>query len=70
VFSTWAERHAFLSGLFDGLCPWPSRLWLFSQSYDEVCGEYQYYTAGRALGTALYVLFLTGIAKLVLEVLM
>ena len=70
MFSTWKERHAFLIGLFEVLCPRPSALALFPKSRREISKEYHYYTAGRALGFVALVFLLIGIVKFVQEVLL
>lgn len=68
MFSTWKERHTFLIGFFEVLCPWPSRVWLSGDRLNELLAEYQYYMAGRALGFPVLLLILIGIAKLIKEV--
>lgn len=70
MFSTWAEKHAFIIGFFEVLCPRPSTLCLFDKSRKEIGGEYQYYVAGRAAGFVSLVFLLIGIAKLIQEVLL
>jgi hypothetical protein len=64
MFSTWAERHAFITGIFESLCLRPSKLALFAKSRDEIGGEYHYYAAGRALGLVVLLFIFIGVAKL------
>lgn len=44
------ERHSFIIGVFEALCPWPARYCLRRKQLDQLRGEYHYYSAGRALG--------------------
>ena len=68
MLSTWAERHTFLIGFFEVLCPWPARTWLSGGRLNELLSEYHYYLAGRAAGLPVLLLILTGLAKLIEEV--
>lgn len=69
-FSTWAERHVFLIGLFEVLCPWRAARAPSPKSEEEVDGEDHYYMGGRALGFVILLFTLVGIAKLIQEVLL
>lgn len=68
LLSTPQERHAFLIGLFEVICPWRPCLPICSKSKKEMKGEYHYYLAGRAVGFPLLLLILAGMAKFILEV--
>jgi len=70
IFSTWAEIHTFLIGLFEVLCPWPARNKLTGKRRTELLKEYHYYMAGRAAGFPVLLLILVGIAKLIQEALL
>jgi len=70
MFSTWNERHSFLTGFFEVLCPWPARTWLSGEYLNILLGEYHYYMAGRALGLPIFVLILIALAKLIKEVIL
>lgn len=70
LFSTWAERHAFLIGLFEVLCPWRAARPPSPKSQDEIDGEDHYYLTGRGLGFPVLLLILIGFAKLIKEVLL
>ena len=70
MFSTWAERHAFLIGLFEVLCPWRAARPTSPKSQVEIDGEDHYYMAGRGIGFIALLRFLVEIAKLVKEVLL
>ena len=70
MFSTWRERHAFLIGLFEVLCPWRPRQ-RPSTTVDGILDqEYHYYLAGRAAGLPVLLLILIALAKLIEEVLL
>jgi len=60
--NTPAERHAFLIGLCEILCPWPSRYRIAKEQWDEIIQEFHYYMAGRVLG------FFTLVALVILGV--
>ena len=64
------ELHAFEIGFFEVLCPWKQRFARSPQATKFIHREYHYYLAGRAGGFILLCLLLTGIAKLVKEVLL
>jgi len=70
ILDTWDERHAFLIGLFEVLCPWRAARPPSPESRDEIDGEDHYYTGGRALGFIALLLILIGLAKLIKEVLL
>lgn len=70
LFNTWAERHAFLIGLFEVLCPWPAARPICKKSEKEINGEFHYYLGGRALGFVALLLILIALAKLTKEVLL
>jgi len=70
MFSTWAERHAFLIGYFKSVCPWPAARPICKESAKEIRGEYHYYVGGRALGFIALLFILFGIACLIKEVLL
>ncbi|MBW2673607.1 MAG: hypothetical protein JRD89_09375 [Deltaproteobacteria bacterium] len=70
MFSTWKERHTFIIGFFEVLCPWPARTWLSGERLNELLSEYHYYMAGRGLGFISLLLILIGLAKLFKEVLL
>ena len=68
--STWEERHTFLIGFFEVLCPWPARVWISGERLNELPAEYHYYMVGRGLGFVILLFILIGIAKFILEVLL
>jgi len=68
--STPEERHAFLIGYFESVCPWPAARPICKESKNEIKGEYHYYLAGRAIGLIALLFILFGIACLVKEVLL
>jgi len=61
LFNTSNERHAFLIGFSETLCPWPPRYRQGTQTPEYLEREYHYYTFGRAVGfialLALIILF-------------
>jgi len=70
ILNTWAERHTFLIGFFEVLCPWKPRCNKSDSCPHCLKGEYHYYMAGRGLGFPVLLLILIGLAKLVKEVLL
>lgn len=70
MFSTWKERHTFLIGFFEVLCPWPSRVWLSGDRLNELLAEYHYYMIGRGLGWTVLLLIMIALTKLAKEVLL
>lgn len=70
ILDTWAERHTFLIGFFEVLCPWPPQYHLTLEKKDELRSEYHYYMAGRALGFIALLLILTALVKLFKEVIL
>jgi len=70
LFSTPAEIHSLLIGLFEVLCPWKPRHPIPPEYPSPLKGEYHYYLLGRALGFLALLLILIGIAKLIQEVLL
>lgn len=62
------ERHAFLIGFFEVLCPWPAHYVKTSTEIPPLKGEEHYYLAGRAAGVPVLLLILIGLAKLFKEV--
>jgi len=64
------EQHALLIGITETLCPWKPRHPIPPEYPSPFKGEYHYYLAGRALGFLALLLILTGIAKLIQEVLL
>ena len=70
MFSTWKERHTFLIGFFEVLCPWPSHYHLTLEQKGDIRHEYHYYMAGRALGFIALLLILIVLAKLFKEVIL
>jgi len=64
LFSTYQERHAFVIGFSETLCPWPPRKPIGAAAPKCLEGEYHYYLAGRASGFITLMLFLTMIIKL------
>lgn len=64
------ERHAFLIGFFEVLCPWPARYKGIIDDTSPLKGEEHYYLAGRALGFPVLLLILIALAKLTKEVLL
>jgi hypothetical protein len=54
------ERHSFVIGFFEVLCPWPPRVKI-PQAKPDVLSEYHYYLFGRGIG----ILALAGFAKLI-----
>lgn len=65
MFSTWEEKHIFIIGLFEGLCPWPPARPPTPKSQIEADGEDHYYLGGRALGFIALLLILTALVKLI-----
>ncbi len=49
------ERHSFLIGLFEVLCPWPARYHITRQSQFNPFREHHYYLAGRWIGLRILV---------------
>ncbi len=70
LFSTSDERHAFLIGFLETLCPWPAHYKDNLPVPSSLKGEEHYYLAGRASGFITLMLFCIAIAKLVQEVLL
>ena len=64
------ERHAFLIGYFESICPWPAARPICKTSKKEIEGEYHYYVGGRFVGFIFLLFILFGIACLVKEVLL
>ena len=63
---TQEELHSFLTGLFETLCPWPSRYKLKEKEAEYTpYREFHYYLGGRGVGFILLLLILVGIAKLI-----
>lgn len=50
------ERHSFLIGLFEVLCPWPARYKITRQTEFKPFREHHYYLAGRWIGLRILVL--------------
>lgn len=50
LFDTPNERHAFIIGLGEVICPWPARHQFWGEVHKAIINEYHYYTAGRACG--------------------
>jgi hypothetical protein len=46
------ERHSFLIGLFETLCPWKPRYRITQEAEYKPDKEYHYYLGGRAVGFA------------------
>ena len=63
------ERHAFIIGFSETLCPWKPRFPMLMERGHCLDQEYHYYLAGRALGFITLLLILLGTTKLVKEVL-
>jgi len=70
LFSTPAERHVFLIGFFETLCPWKPRIPMPERYPFPVKQEYHYYLGGRAAGFVSLLLILVGIITLFKEVLL
>jgi hypothetical protein len=70
ILNTWEERHAFIIGFCEVLCPWPPRTSAYADVVSPIKEEYHYYMAGRALGFPLLILIIIALVKLVLEVLL
>lgn len=64
LLNTWEERHAFLIGFFEVLCPWPPRTSAVADVSSPLKGEYHYYLAGRGIGFPVLLLILAALAKL------
>ena len=62
LLSTPEERHAFIIGLCEVLCPWPPEC--HCEQGEAISQEYHYYLAGRALGVIAWL----SIAKIIQEV--
>jgi len=69
LFSTPGERHIFLIGFFEVLCPWKPRTPKPKRHPMPFATEYHYYVAGRGAGFLALVLILSGIITLLKEVL-
>lgn len=63
------ELHAFAIGFFELFPPWKAHYKDNLPTPSSLKGEEHYYLAGRALGFPVLLLILTGIAKLIKEVL-
>ena len=50
LFDTPDERHAFIIGFGEVLCPWKPRCPCHCERSEAISNEYHYYTAGRACG--------------------
>jgi len=50
LFNTPSERHAFVVGFFEVLCPWKPRVPISPDYPFDIKDEYHYYLAGRGAG--------------------
>lgn len=64
LLNTADERHAFIIGLSETLCPWPPRYKLLATDNRLFEAEYHYYAAGRACGFITLLSFIFMIIKL------
>lgn len=64
------ERHAFLMGLFEALCPWNPKIPPGDPVPSTLKGERHYYLFGRALGFPTLILECMLLAKIIKEVLL
>lgn len=62
LFDTPDERHAFIIGFGEALCPWPARQQLYGEVHKSILNDYHYYAAGRGCGLAALI-FLICLAK-------
>lgn len=70
LFSTDAERHVFIVGFFEVLCPWPPRIPISPDYPYDLKGEYHYYMAGRGAGFITLLCVLMGVSLIFKEVLL
>ena len=63
------ERHSFLIGLFEVLCPWPARYRITEESEFKPFKEHHYYLAGRWIGLRLLALEIAAAIYLLLHLL-
>jgi len=61
LFSTGEEWHAFLTGFFEVLCPWPARHPMDKDYLFHIEDEHHYYLGGRAIAVMVWI----AIAKLI-----
>ena len=59
------EWHSFWVGALEIMCPWPPRINARTAQLGYLEKEYHYYLMGRAVGAAMLVLSLLGVALLV-----
>lgn len=50
LMDTYQEWHAFVVGLSEVLCPWPTRHKPSPENEKDIADEYHYYMWGRAVG--------------------
>jgi len=67
MFSTPDERHAFLIGFSEVLCPWKPRIPMTGRCPFPREKEYHYYAFGRGVGFISLLLILVGIITLFKE---
>jgi len=70
MFSTPAERHIFLLGYFEVLCPWPPRVPMPKDYHWPVKSEYHYYLGGRAAALFTWLPIILEMIKLIKEALL
>jgi len=70
LFSTPGERHVFVVGFFEVLCPWKPRMPMPADYWQELHNEYHYYLAGRGTGFIMLLCVLIGVALIFKEVLL
>ena len=58
------ERHSFLIGLFEVLCPWPARYKITKHSEYKPFKQHHYYLAGRAAGMPILTLEIVALTYL------
>lgn len=58
ILSTAEERHAFLIGICEVLCPLPPRVRPWDNTVSQINAEYHYYVAGRALAALCWVVMI------------
>jgi len=70
LFSTPAERHVFVVGFFEVLCPWKPRVPMPERYPFPIKNEYHYYLAGRGTGFIALLCVLIVVALILKEVLL
>jgi len=70
MLNTPEERHIFLIGFFEVLCPWRPMVPMPKRYPFPIKSEYHYYLGGRAAGFITLLLIISGVITLLQEVLL